>query len=99
MEKERQVGLRLATWNIGTMSGKDGHLARALMKRKVDIVCVQETRLKENGCEKIAGDRFKFYWSGCGDEASGVGIIIKQELENKVLNVNRINDRLGAGLS
>ena len=36
--------MKVGTLNVGTMTGKGGELADMMVKRKVDIRCVQETR-------------------------------------------------------
>ncbi|KAL6738063.1 hypothetical protein Aduo_011655 [Ancylostoma duodenale] len=42
--KERKYRMiRLASINIGTLTGRSRELAATLKKRKVDIACVQET--------------------------------------------------------
>ncbi|KAK3525575.1 hypothetical protein QTP70_000455 [Hemibagrus guttatus] len=44
--KGKSVGLRIGTLNVGTMTGKGRELADMMERRKVDILCVQETRQK-----------------------------------------------------
>ena len=42
-----------------------------------------------------AGDRgkeIKLWWSGKGDGAGGVGVMVKEELCEKVVEVSRVND-------
>ena len=38
--------LRIATLNVGSMTGKGRELAIVLNRRRIDIACVQETRWK-----------------------------------------------------
>ena len=40
------LGVRIGTLNVGTMTGKATELVDMMQRRKVDIVCVQETRWK-----------------------------------------------------
>jgi len=39
----------VATWNIGSMSGRSGEVVEVMRERKVDICCLQETRWKGGG--------------------------------------------------
>ena len=36
--------MKIGTLNVGTMTGKGRELAEMMVKRKVDILCVHETR-------------------------------------------------------
>ena len=47
-EKRRgkSVGLKIGMLNVGTMTGKGRELVNMMGRRKVDILCVQETRWK-----------------------------------------------------
>ena len=42
--KVRSVSLKFGTLNVGTITGKSRELADMMERRKVDILCVQETR-------------------------------------------------------
>ena len=44
--KVRSVGLKFGTLNVGTITGKSRELADMMERRKVDILCLQETRWK-----------------------------------------------------
>jgi len=39
--------MRVGTLNVGTITGKRGELADMMERRKVDSLCVQETRWKQ----------------------------------------------------
>src|SRR5437867_1393653 len=38
--------IRMASWNVGTLTGKSRELAEVLSNRKVHIACIQETKWK-----------------------------------------------------
>ena len=42
-KKAKKIKLRLATLNVGTMTGKGREVADLMERRGVDILCVQET--------------------------------------------------------
>ena len=56
------MGMRFATWNIGSMTAKEGELVNVLEKRKVQLCCMQETKWKGEG-KKWMG-KYRFYWKG-----------------------------------
>ena len=59
----------------------------AMKRRKINVLCVQETKWK--GCKaKEIGD-FKLYYSGKCGERNGVGIILESDLTSNVIEVTR----------
>ncbi|KAK3559241.1 hypothetical protein QTP86_008352 [Hemibagrus guttatus] len=91
--KGKSVGLRIGTLNVGTMTGKGRELADMMERRKVDILCVQETRWKgSKACSIGAG--FKLFYYGVDSKRNGVGVVLKEEFVRNVLEVKRVSDRL-----
>ena len=67
-----------------------------LRKRKVDVCGLQEVRWKNEGTRFLGvfGRRYKLWWSGNSSGIGGVGILIKEEISEKVVNVRRKSDRV-----
>ncbi|KAK3522926.1 hypothetical protein QTP86_009722 [Hemibagrus guttatus] len=91
--KGKSVGLRIGTLNVGTMTGKGRELADVMERRKVDILCVQETRWKGSKARSI-GAGFKLFYYGVDSKRNGVGVVLKEEFVRNVLEVNRVSDRV-----
>ncbi|MCI4382162.1 hypothetical protein PGIGA_G00260620 [Pangasianodon gigas] len=91
--KGKSVGLRIGTLNVGTMTGKGRELADMMERRKVDILCVQETRWKGSMARSI-GAEFKLFYSGVDSKRNGVGVVLKEEFGRNVLEVKRVSDRV-----
>jgi len=36
-------GFRVSTWNVDSLTGRAGEIVEALMDRKVDVACIQQT--------------------------------------------------------
>lgn len=89
----REVSLRIASWNIGTMTGRGRELVDVLERRRINIACLQETKWKGQRAREI-GAGYKFYYCGCDGKRNGVGIVLDKELKNKVMDVKRVNDRV-----
>lgn len=85
--------VRIATWNIGTMTGRSAELSSILERRRINICCVQETRWKGAKSRQI-GKGFKLIYNGKENTRNGVGIILDQYLSQNVVDINRINDRI-----
>ncbi|KAK3541996.1 hypothetical protein QTP86_009836 [Hemibagrus guttatus] len=66
--------------------GKGRELADMMERRKVDILCVQETRWKGSKAHSI-GARFKLFYYGVDSKRNGVGVVLKEEFVRNVLEV------------
>ncbi|KAK3513148.1 hypothetical protein QTP70_007482 [Hemibagrus guttatus] len=62
-------------------------------RRKVDILCVQETRWKGTKARSI-GAGFKLFYYGVDSKRNGVGVVLKEEFVRNVLKVKRVSDRV-----
>ncbi|KAK3508392.1 hypothetical protein QTP70_027449 [Hemibagrus guttatus] len=91
--KGKSVGLRIGTLNVGTMTGKGRELADMMERRKMDILCVQETRWKGSKARSI-GAGFKQFYYGVDSKRNGVGVVLKEEFVRNVLEVKRVSDRV-----
>lgn len=83
--------MRVGTLNVGTMKGKGRELADMMERRKVDILCVQETKWKDSKARNIGGG-FKLFYHGMDRKKNG--IILKEENSKSVLEVKRVSDRI-----
>ncbi|KAK3574407.1 hypothetical protein QTP86_006633 [Hemibagrus guttatus] len=91
--KGKSVGLRIGTLNVGTMTGNGRELDDMMERRKVDILCVQETRWKGSKTRSI-GAGFKLFYYGVDSKRNGVGVVLKEEFVRNVLEVKRVSDRV-----
>ena len=103
MEKLRKLRLRqneyflikkrVATLNVGGMTGKSIALMKMMEKRGINIMCVQGTKWKGAKAKEI-GDGFKLFYSGIHNKRNGVGVILNKELKENVIGVTRVSDRV-----
>ncbi|KAK3562881.1 hypothetical protein QTP86_011114 [Hemibagrus guttatus] len=68
-------------------------MADMMERRKVDILCVQETRWKGSKARSI-GAGFKLFYYGVYSKRNGVGVVLKEEFVRNVLEVKRVSDRV-----
>ena len=87
--------IRVGTLNIGTMTGRGRELADMMERRNVDILCLQETRWKGSKAKNIGGG-CKIFYNGADGRKNGIGIVLREELAESVLEVKRVSDRLMA---
>ena len=91
--KGRRSLIRVNTLNIGTMTGKGRELADMKEQRNVDILCLQQTKWKESKARNIGGG-CKIFYNGADGRKNGIGIVLREELAESVLEVKRVSDRL-----
>ncbi|KAK3547940.1 hypothetical protein QTP70_001327 [Hemibagrus guttatus] len=72
--------------------GKGRELADMMERRKVYILCVQETRWKGSKARSI-GAGFKLFYYGVDNKRNGVGVVLKEEFWN-VRNVLEVGCEL-----
>ncbi len=85
---------RGTTWT--SVTDRSEEILEVLGRRKVDICCVQETRWKGKGVRMLGGTetRYKFFWQGHRDGNDGVGLLVTEKWVDKVVEVNRVNERI-----
>ena len=47
IQKQKKREIQLATWNIGTLTGKSMDLVEVMKRRKVSLACLRETMEKK----------------------------------------------------
>ena len=62
-------------------------------RRRVNILCVHETRWKGSKARSI-GEGFKLFYHGVDARRNGVGVILKEGYIKSVLEVRRVSERV-----
>ena len=78
------------------MSGRSGEVVDTLVRSKVYVCCVQETRWKSDGARMLNGKscRYKFLLQNCSEGLHGVEVLLSEDLVDKVVEVKRISECL-----
>ncbi|KAK3575195.1 hypothetical protein QTP86_020892 [Hemibagrus guttatus] len=90
LQKDKQI--YRATHRL-LLLGKGRELVDMMERRKVDILCVQETRWKGSKARSI-GAGFKLFYYGVDSKRNGVGVVLKEKFVRNVLEVKRVSDRV-----
>ena len=77
------------------MTGRGRELADMMEQRNVDILCLQETKRKGSKATNIGGG-CKLFYNGADGRRKGIGIVVRDELAESVLEMKRVSDRLMA---
>ena len=91
--KAKKIKLKIATLNVGTMTCKGREVADLMEQKGVDILCVQETRLKGEKARCIDGG-YEMWYCGSENKRNGVGCILKKEHVDRVVELWRVTDRI-----
>ena len=70
-------------------------LANIMERRKVDVLCQQETKWKGSKARNIEGG-CKLFYNGADGRRNGIRIVVREKLVEIVLEVKRVSDRLMA---
>ncbi|KAM2030946.1 hypothetical protein ACFX16_042264 [Malus domestica] len=88
--------MRLGTWNIRTLTGKSMEVVEVMVRRRINIMCLQETKWVGRKGKDLENSGFKLWYSGTNRTRNGVGIIVDKTLTQDVVDVKRVGDRIMA---
>ena len=93
--REKGGEFKVCTVNVGTLIGKSREVVEMLARRKVGVCCIQETRYKNKSCTVIGSnnENYKLWYSGDQAGEHGVGIMVKHELADDVIEVVSYDSR------
>ena len=78
---------------MGTLSGKGVEVVEMMERRRLEVLCVQETKWRGDRARMMVGGR-KLLHAGGDGRSSGVGIVISEEISKEVVRVERWNGRI-----
>ena len=94
LKKLAQFNIRVGTLNVGTLTGRSKEVVGLMERKKIGILCVQETRWKGNKAREL-GSGCKLFYSGANLQGrNGVGIVLSKELKDSLVGVSRKSDRV-----
>ena len=65
-----------------------------MVGRRVDVLCVQETKWKGQKAKEVEDTGFKLWYTGTTSNKNGVGILVNKSLRDGVVDVKRQGDRM-----
>lgn len=84
---------RIATWNIGSLTGRITELVNIMKKRRIDVIGLQETKWKGRKA-RLLSDGYKLLYMGSNTKQNGVAIILAPHLAKNMISIDRKNDRM-----
>ena len=74
------------------MTGKGREIVDVRQRRRIDIMCVQETKWKGDRSKEL-GEGYKINYNGAETRRNGVGAIVNEEMKANVMEVKRSSGR------
>jgi exonuclease III len=65
-----------------------------MIRQCVNILCVQETKWKEQKAKEVEDTSFKLWYIGNTSTKNGVGIMLDKSLKDEVVDIKRQEDRI-----
>ena len=85
--------VRLGSLNVGMMSGKEVEVVEMMERRRLEVLCIQETKWKGDRARTMMGG-YKLLHAGGDGRSNGVGIIVSEEISKTVVRVERWKGRI-----
>jgi len=86
--------IRLGSWNVGYLTGRLRELVDSAIRRRVNILCVQETKWKGQKAKEVEDTGFKLWYTGTTTNRNGARVLIDKSLKDDVVDVRRRGDRI-----
>jgi len=86
--------IRFRTWNIGALTGKSMEVVDTMMRRRINFMCLQETKWVGKKAKELDSSGFKLWYTHEVRSRNGLGIIVDKEWKKDIVNVKRIGDRI-----
>lgn len=93
---ETQMNIRIGNWNVRSIIGKEEEIVEEMIKFKVDIMAITETKKKGKGIKRIHKG-YWMYWSGVENKErakGGIGVIISPERIKHIIREEYVNERI-----
>ena len=90
---QKLVRVRVGALNVGSMTGRGRELADLMERRKVGVLCVQETIWKGDKAKELGGGCMLIRSGANKQGRNGVGIVLSKDLKEDLISVSKRSDR------
>jgi hypothetical protein len=81
--------VRVGTWNVVSLTGKLREVVDTMIRRRVNILCVQETKWNGQKTKEVEDTGFKLWYTGNTSTKNDVGIVLDKSLKDGVMDIKR----------
>jgi exonuclease III len=86
--------VRVGTWNVGSLTGKLREVVDTMIRRRVNILYIQETKWKGQKAKKVEDTSFKLWYTRNTSIKNDVCIVLDKSLKDGVVNIKRQGDMI-----
>jgi exonuclease III len=86
--------LYVGIWNVESLTGKLGEIVDIMIRRHVNIFCVQEMKWKGQKAKEVEDTDFKLWYTCTTTNKNRVGIVLDKSLKDGVVDIKRQGDRI-----
>jgi hypothetical protein len=86
--------MRVGNCNVGSLTGMFREVVNTMIKRRVNILYVQEMKWKGQKAKEVKDIGFKFWYIGNTSTKDNVCIVIDKSLKDVVMNIKRQGDMI-----
>jgi exonuclease III len=86
--------VRVGTWNVASLTGKLREVVDTMIRRRVNILCVQETKWKGQKAKEVEDTDFKLWYTGNTSTKNDVDIVLDKSLKDGVMDTKRQGDKI-----
>lgn len=89
----KKTALRVGSQNLGNMTASGREVACMMTRRRIGVLCIQETRWQGNKAREME-ERCQMFYSGANKERNGAGVLLDSERKEHIVGINRTSDRV-----
>jgi hypothetical protein len=86
--------VRVGTWNVGSLTGKLREVVDTMIRRRVNILCVQEMKWKGQKVKEVEDTGLKLWYIENTSTKNGVDIVLDKSLKDGVVDIKRQCDMI-----
>jgi hypothetical protein len=86
--------VHVGTWNVGSFMGKLREIIDTMIRRRVNILYVQETKWKVQKAKEVEDINFKLWYIGNTWTKNGAGIVLDKSLKDGVVDIKHQGDMI-----
>jgi hypothetical protein len=86
--------VRVGTWNVGSLMSKLREVVDTMIRRRVSILCVQETKWRGQKAKEVEDTGFKLWYTGNTSIKNDVAIVLDKSLKDGVVDIKRQGDMI-----
>jgi exonuclease III len=85
----RKSMILLGSWNVGFLIGNLRELVDTAIRRRMNILCVHETKWTDQKTKEVENTDFKLWYTEKERNRNGLSILIDKSLNNEVITIRR----------